>query len=115
MTDPTDDDDYAPITPAIKNAVAWMCALHEVERWGDWIEQPQVDAITRSYDAAMEPLDECERDTVAAIFWGNFIPPCAVSYLRVSNGIWGEDQYWSAEVEEAMGRKAFTLERGNSR
>lgn len=107
------DDAPAPITPEIKDAVAWMCAVHELERQGDWVEEGDLAAVERRFDESMDLLTDNERDTVKDIYWGNYVPPCAVSNFRVQNGLWGEDQYWSSEVEEAMGRKAYTLLKGS--
>lgn len=129
-----EDYDMTPITPEIKNAVAWLCALYQdhgaggwlhvyvddcnlpvpetMEEWGRWSTDFNPDDVEIACWNAMRILTEEQQATALAIHDGAYRPEDPWSQLRLENGIWGETQYWPAEVEEAMGRKAYRLLKG---
>lgn len=128
-----EDYDMAPTTPKIKNAVAWLVALHQdhgaggrlhvyvddmnlpvpetLEDWTFCLDSEPDDIEMACWDA-LRTLTEQEQATALAIYWGYHQPEHPWSQMRLENGIWGEGPYWPSEVEEAMGRKAYTLLKG---
>lgn len=139
LANPEEYDDYkmVAITPEIKNAVAWLYVLHEessvggqlhvyvdglnlpvpatMEQWQRGLEPFEPTAVELACWEALRVLTEDAQATACAVYWGDYHPADDpwVSRTRLINGIWGETQYWSREVEDAIGRKAFTLLKGS--
>lgn len=90
----------------------WMTGnLPVPETMEDWQPYRTPDDVEIKCWEALKVLTEDEQATALAIYDGYWYPDNSpvLTRLRVRNGLWGGEKYWSAEVEDAIGRKAYSL------